>query len=246
MQSDEAAWYDEFYRQEQTKFAPWYRFSIPHLRGRLTGETRLIDLGCGQGHLLRHLAREKLLSEENLYGLDQSATALNFVKKWLPKAHVQVGDIYRLDHPKDFFHVCFLMETIEHLEEPVRALEQIRSIIVPGGLLYLSFPNFLHLPWLAVRLLSDLLNKPNWIVRQPIDKIYTVPEVIKLVKQAGFEFERGIGSNYGPPVLYPLEKPWVTNSLNTLGFWWLSFHPILIFRKPNRSISPSEHKATEK
>ena len=232
MLAKEQEWYDEFYRQEQTKFAPWYKFAIPHLRSRLTPDTKLVDLGCGQGHLLRHLAREKLVSEERLYGLDQSATALEFVKKWLPAAHAQVGDIYRLEYPKDSFQVCFFMETIEHLEEPGPALEEIKSVIAPGGLLYLSFPNFLHLPWLAVRLLSDLLNKPNWIVRQPVDKIYTVPQVIRIVKQAGFELECGIGSNYGPPVFYPLEREWVTKSLNALGLWWLSFHPILVFRKP--------------
>ena len=77
-----------------------------------------------------------------------------------------------------------------------------------------------------------IMNKPNWIVRQPVDKIYTVPQVIRIVKQAGFELECGIGSNYGPPVFYPLEREWVTKSLNALGLWWLSFHPILVFRKP--------------
>ena len=105
-------------------------------------------------------------------------------------------------------------------------------MIAPGGRLFLSFPNFLHLPWLAVRLLSDLLHKPNWIVRQPVDRIHTIFSVIRLARRAGFRFEKGIGSNYGPPVLYPLEKEWVTNGLNALGLWWLSFHPILVFRKP--------------
>ena len=233
MQTDDAAWYDEFYRQEQTQFAPWYRFSIPHLRERVTPETKLIDLGCGQGHLLRHLAKEGILAQERLYGLDQSSTALDFVRKWLPESHLQVGDIYQLDYPKEFFQVSFLMETIEHLEEPERALRGIYAIMAPAGLLYVSFPNFLHLPWLAVRLLSDLLNKPSWIVRQPIDKIYTVPQVLRLVKKVGFEFEAGIGSNYGPPILYPLEKKWLTTTLNALGLWWFSFHPILVFRKPS-------------
>jgi hypothetical protein len=79
---------------------------------------------------------------------------------------------------------------------------------------------------------ADLLNKPNWIVRQPIDKIYTVFGIIKLVELGGFKFEAGIGSNYGPPVLYPLEKEWMTNSLNALRLWRFSFHSILLFRKP--------------
>src|SRR5207249_1649600 len=125
-----------------------------------TPQTKLIELGCGQGHLLRHLVREKLMPEENVYGMDQSRTAVDFVKRSLPDAHLETADIYRLPYLKDFFQICLLMETIEHLEDPVTALEQIHSIVAPDGLLFVSFPNFLSLPWLAVRLVGDWLDKP--------------------------------------------------------------------------------------
>ena len=230
-QAKEADWYDDFYRAVQL-MGPWYYFMIPHLRSILSSHSKLVELGCGQGHILRYLVEKKIMPEENIYAIDQSKTAVDFVKKLMPQAHLSVGDIYHLEFAPDSFQACLLMETIEHLEEPMPALREILRVIAPGGLLYVSFPNFLHLPWLAVRLLSDLLNKPNWVVRQPIDKIYTVFGVIKLVKRAGFQFERGIGSNYGPPVFYPLEKEWMTNALNALGLWRFSFHPILVFRKP--------------
>ncbi len=228
---EDAAWYDEHYRKEQTQFAPWYRWLVPHLAGQLTANSRVVELGCGQGQLLRHLARENLVGADRIYGLEQSETAIEFVQRWLPGAHIQVGDIYRLPYPAEFFNVCFLMETIEHLAEPDSALDGIHKILAKDGLLYVSFPNFLHLPWLGVRLLSDLLNKPNWIVRQPIDIIYTAPQVVRIVRRRGFEFVKAIGSNYGPPIIYRFEKDWMTRGLNRLGLWWLSFHPILVFRK---------------
>jgi SAM-dependent methyltransferase len=227
----EADWYDDFYRAVQV-MGPWYYFMIPDLLTVLHARTRLLELGCGQGHILRYLAEKNVLPQHNIYAIDQSKTAVDFVKQRLPQAHLATGDIYRLEFPADFFDVCLLMETIEHLDEPVSALCQIFSVTAPDGLLYVSFPNFLHLPWLVVRLLADLLNKPNWIVRQPVDKIYTVCGVIRLVRKAGFKFERAIGSNYGPPVLYSLEREWVTRSLNAMRLWWISFHPILVFRKP--------------
>lgn len=231
-QAREAGWYDEYYRCVQV-MGPWYYFMIPDLKQRLAADSKLLELGCGQGHILRYLVEKKLAPAERLYAIDQSRTAVEFVRERLPGAHLDVGDIYRLDYPENSFHACLLMETIEHLQEPMPALAQIHRVIAPDGVLYVSFPNYLHLPWLAVRLLSDLLNKPTWIVRQPVDIIYTVPAVIRLVKRAGFEFERGIGSNYGPPVFYKLEKEWMTNGLNALRLWWLSFHPILVFRKPS-------------
>jgi len=232
MISDNASWYDEYYRKEQDQFAQWYRWLIPHLRKRLKADSKVIELGCGQGQLLRYLARERLVPPAQIYGLEQSTTAVEFVNRWLPGAHIKVGDIYNMDYPAGFFDFCFLMETIEHLNEPEKALEGIRAIIKPGGLLYVSFPHFLDLPWLGVRLLSDLLNKPQWIVRQPIDKIYTAPEVIRIVKRAGFDYLEAVGSNYGPPIFYPWEKDWMTRSFNRMGLWWLSFHPILVFRRP--------------
>ena len=185
MRAKEAAWYDEFYKNLQTGWAPWYKFSLPHLREVLTPQSKVIELGCGQGHLLRFLAAEKWLPEENIYGLDQSRVAIDFVRQAMPKAHLQTGDIYHLEYARNLFQICLLMETIEHLEDPAPALEQIYSVIAPGGLLFVSFPNFLSLPWLFARWLGDLLNKPNWLVRQPIDKIYTVFQVIKIVQRAG-------------------------------------------------------------
>ena len=232
MQANEAAWYDEFYQTEQASWAPWYKFSLPYLRQILTAETRLVELGCGQGHILRYLAQKKLLPEENIYGMDQSRTAVDFVKRALPRAHLDTGDIYRLPYPKDHFHVCLLMETIEHFEDPRPALEQIWSVLRPGGVLLISFPNYLCPCWLPFRWLVRLANKPELLVLQPIDKIYTAFGVIRLVKQAGFAFERCVGSGYGPPFFYRLERDWMTRGLNALGLWWLSFHPILIFRKP--------------
>jgi hypothetical protein len=123
------------------------------------------------------------------------------------------------------------METIEHLADPEPALQKISATIKTNGILYLSFPNYLHLPWLLVRILAEKLNKPNWIVLQPIDKIYTVFGVIKLLKKAGFASERGIGSLYWPPIIYPWEPDKMTEIFNALRLYRFSFHPILRFRK---------------
>ena len=157
----EAAWYDEFYQQVQKQMGAWYRALIPDLVSELRPESKLLELGCGQGHILRYLVLEKKIQEENIFAIDQSSAAVEFVKNLLPKAGIATGDIYRLEYPRDSFSICLLMETIEHLEEPVPALKQVFGVTAPNGLLYLSFPNFLHLPWLLVRILSEKLNRPS-------------------------------------------------------------------------------------
>lgn len=228
--AQEADWYDDFYHRLQL-MGPWYSHMLPDLVRSTNSLSSLIEFGCGQAHAFRYLVEKGLVRQDQLHAIDQSRTAVDFVRTQLPHSDIQVGDIYKLQFRDSQFDLALLMETIEHLEFPDAGLAEIRRTMMPGGLLYLSFPNFLHLPWLAVRLLSDLLNKPNWIVRQPVDKIYTVFGVIRLLKKTGFRFERAIGSNYGPPLLYRFEKEWVTKLLNRLGLWWLSFHPILVFRR---------------
>jgi 2-polyprenyl-3-methyl-5-hydroxy-6-metoxy-1,4-benzoquinol methylase len=236
MQANEAAWYDAHYQQIQTaEWVCWYKFSLPYLRSVLNSQTKLVELGCGQGPLLRYLAREKLLPEENIYGMDQSRTAVDFVKRALPSAHVDTGDIYQLPYPEGFFDVCLLMETIEHLEEPVPALKQIIGVLKPGGALLVSYPNFARPDWRIFRWLAEMLKKPQWVVLQPIDKIYRVSKAIEIVEGAGFVFDQGIGSGYGPPFFYRFEADWMTRVLNALGLWRFSFHPILVFRKPSET-----------
>jgi 2-polyprenyl-3-methyl-5-hydroxy-6-metoxy-1,4-benzoquinol methylase len=236
----DADWYDEFYKHKQIGLAPWYRFLWPELKAQVTSTTKLVELGCGQGHILRLLAQNEILPQENITGLDQSKAAVEFCAQQLPKARFLTGDIYELKElTSDTYDTCLLMETIEHLEEPARPIANVFRILKPGGLLYLSFPNYLHLPWLLVRILAEKLNHPNWIVLQPVDKIYTTFAVTRLFKDGGFDFLKGIGSNYGPPVLYPLETDGMTRFLNSLGLWCLSFHPILVFRKPTLSNKPS-------
>lgn len=234
MRANEAAWYDQHYQQVQESLGAWYAFSLPYLKTIVLPSTRLVDLGCGQGLFLRELARRQWLPEENLYGLDQSQTAVDYVRRALPKAHAAVGDIYHLEYDRNFFNVCLLMETIEHLEDPAPALKQIHTVMAPGGRLLVSYPNFPRLDWRLFRLAAEALGKPQWVVLQPIDKIYRVSQVKRIVEAAGFAFEQGIGSDYGPPYFYRWETDWMTRCLNSLGLWKFSFHPILVFRKSER------------
>ena len=232
----DAQWYDEFYKTDRHALSPWYKFLLPELARVLTPASKLVELGCGQGQILRALAERNFLPQENITGVDQSKVAIEFCAQQLPKAKFVTGDLYDLSNlPAAQFDVCLLMETIEHVEAPDQPIANIYRLLRPGGRLYVSFPNFLHLPWLLVRILSERLNRPNWIVLQPVDKIYTVFGVNRLFTKAGFHFVKGIGSNYGPPVLYRLETDGLTRLLNALGLWRLSFHPILVFTKNQHS-----------
>ncbi len=230
-QKKDIDWYDEFYKHEQTEFTPWYKQLLPELIPALSGDVKLFEPGCGQGKILRYLVENGHILPSNVYANDQSDQAVEFVTKRLPSSRVVVGDIYHLPYADNEFDIILLMETIEHLEDPVSALMQLHKVLKPGGSIYISFPNFFHLPWLMIRIAAETLNRPNWIVLQPVDKIYTTFQVIKYARTAGLKFKSIIGSCFFPPILFKYEKSWQSNLLTKLGLSHLSFHPILRFTK---------------
>jgi 2-polyprenyl-3-methyl-5-hydroxy-6-metoxy-1,4-benzoquinol methylase len=230
-EKDHVDFYNTFYKTVQQYMPSWYIFMLPELIKFIEIDSKILEIGCGQSKGLRYLVKNGYIKEGNVCGIDQSNEAINFLSKELPHAKLSTGDAYHLKFDDNSFEFILLMETIEHFEYPEVALKEIHRVLEHEGKVFISFPNFINFPWLLVRILSEKLNKPNWINLQPVDKIYTTLKVISLCKKAGLRYEKCIGSNYLPPPLYTHEKIYITKTLNKIGLNHLAFHPILVFSK---------------
>lgn len=228
-------WYNKnYYSKESGKRHQWYDMVMYDLRASVRLTDRLLEVGCGESGALRSLVRERLVPEKNIYGIDQSDKATAELKKMLPQAHIQSGDIYRLPFKDNYFDIVLMMEVIEHLANSSVALKEIKRVLKPGGLLYISFPNFSVFPWNVIRKISDSAQLPEIINKQPIDNIYTIKEVKGMVMKEEFDFLSLTGVTYLTAVLTPLESMGeytLTKTLNTLGLSGRSLHPLLKFRK---------------
>ena len=103
------------------------------------------------------------------------------------------------------FEVVFCTEVLEHLEDPVRCLRELRRVLVPGGRLVLSVPNatgfapFHRLgrlvpgAWLRGKLLP-YEHPAN--TDQPIDTCWTYDEIVALVRAGGFAIDARDGLAY--------------------------------------------------
>jgi ubiquinone/menaquinone biosynthesis C-methylase UbiE len=228
---EHADFYNNYYKTIQKNFTSWYRFMLPELERYLKKDSKLLEVGCGQSKGLRYLAEKELIKESCIFGIDQSEEAISFSEKSLPEANLSFGDAYNINFSDNTFDFVLLMEVIEHIEYPDVALKELYRVTKPNGKLFLSFPNYINLPWLIIRILAQLLNKPNWIVLQPVDKIYGTFNVISMCESTGFVYEKCIGTNYYPPIFYKYEKDGMTHFLNKIGMSHLSFHPVLVFTK---------------
>lgn len=117
-------------------------------RLRLPG--RLLDVGCGAGHFL-------VVAESRGWratGLEVSGSGVEILAELKRERgwgfEILGEDLLKADLPASSFTAVTLFEVLEHLADPVANLEKIHRLLEPGGLLYLTTPNFDSLPRYAL------------------------------------------------------------------------------------------------
>jgi len=127
------------YRTALEATTKWYAGLI-RLTGRyLPRQGRHLDAGCGHGAFVRLMLRRGLDS----YGVDASDWVIAEAKALAPDLaeRVAVADVESsLGFPGSFELVSSL-EVVEHLQDPVAAIELMAASIASGGRLLLSTPN---------------------------------------------------------------------------------------------------------
>lgn len=137
---------------------------------------RILDVGCGTGGNL------KLLSQfGDAEGVDISPDALAFCRvRGLNK--VKLGAAEDLPYDDGTFDLVTALDVVEHLDDDVAGLREMRRILRPGGRILIFVPTFM---WL-------------WGVQDDIShhrRRYRLPELRRAVTQAGFEVERTTYAN---------------------------------------------------
>ena len=112
------------------------------------------DIGCGPGQILGQLADRR--PDLRLTGIDGDDECLRRARERCPNARVVKADIEQLgvDVPVgDRFQVLISSHALEHLADPVRALNRWRQLLTPGGKIVLAVPNSLQ-PLMMARALA--------------------------------------------------------------------------------------------
>jgi len=101
---------------------------------------RVIDVGCGTGHLLAAILR-RVPAVESLVGVDYAAAAIERLKEVVPQARGYVSSVYDLDLGDEPFDLVVCTEVLEHLDRPADALESLRRLCAPGGRIVVTVPD---------------------------------------------------------------------------------------------------------
>jgi glycosyltransferase involved in cell wall biosynthesis/SAM-dependent methyltransferase len=109
-------------------------------RVRTTDQTiRFLDVGCFEGDLLEKL---KDRTKWKLFGLEANANAVQIARSKGHSVWQATAEDAPLVVPEDSsFDVIFLGQTMEHLDDPLIALNRLRGLLSPGGIIVLTVPN---------------------------------------------------------------------------------------------------------
>jgi SAM-dependent methyltransferase len=106
------------------------------------GGRRVLDMACGEGYGSDALARVA----RSVVGLDANPEAYEHARLRYRRANLSFerGMVENFGRPGAYDAVVFL-QTIEHVFDPVAVLGHLRSLLTPGGVVYVSTPNVLTL-----------------------------------------------------------------------------------------------------
>jgi ubiquinone/menaquinone biosynthesis C-methylase UbiE len=98
---------------------------------------RVLDIGCGLGHLLGFLS-----DRYEVYGGDVNQWALEEAQKNVPQGHFSEVDAENLSQfPDGHFNIVVAKHVVEHLKNPEKAVSEMGRVLASGGLLVLGTPN---------------------------------------------------------------------------------------------------------
>jgi SAM-dependent methyltransferase len=95
--------------------------------------TRWLDYGCGMGGLVEFVQAQGVGQAS---GFDQGWCLSHLAERGIP--HLSADEV---GSPSQLFDIVTAIEMIEHTPDPVGELTKIRSLLRPGGLLFLTTGN---------------------------------------------------------------------------------------------------------
>ncbi|MFH1635576.1 MAG: class I SAM-dependent methyltransferase [Chloroflexota bacterium] len=102
--------------------------------------TRLLEIGCGLGHLSGQLE-----DSFDTYAIDVNAWAIQQAPQVAPATRFNLASAEDLPFARDSFGVIIIKHVVEHLPRPEQAIRELGRILAPGGVLILSAPNLASL-----------------------------------------------------------------------------------------------------
>lgn len=190
----------------KTRWNIWDEFNI--FKKYIKEGDKIIDVGCGNGRLMELFKGENI----NYTGVDISDQLINLAREKYPDNNFTIADNLNLPFSDNNFDKVFsiaVLHTIPSNELREKAVAELKRILKPGGLLFITvwdvwrkdtFPKFLKYYFLKLIGKSKLDFKDAFIPWADKTKRYyhffTKKELVTLTEKADFgTIEKGVAYN---------------------------------------------------
>lgn len=102
----------------------------------LPAHARILDAGCGSGRNMVELARFGAVT-----GVELSDTSVELARA-RNAGEVVEGSVLEMPFAEDSFDLAVSLDVIEHLEDDLGALRELRRTVAPGGQLLVTVPAY--------------------------------------------------------------------------------------------------------
>jgi glycosyltransferase involved in cell wall biosynthesis/2-polyprenyl-3-methyl-5-hydroxy-6-metoxy-1,4-benzoquinol methylase len=128
-----------------TRFKGVRQYFIQHCHQTTNISPNVLDYGCAHGHYTMPLA--KMFPKGAFTGVDISSRAVAAANKWAERDQLHNAEFVELqstplsDQFPDKFDIIIAGEVLEHVIDPWKLLDELRSVLTPGGCIILTTPN---------------------------------------------------------------------------------------------------------
>lgn len=108
-------------------------YLIPYIRP----DHHVLDVGCGPGSITVDLAKH--IPNGHVTGIEYVPDPLDGARQLAVAENVtnvtfQVGDIHDIPFPDNTFDIVHVHQVLQHISDPVRALQEMRRVVKQGGI----------------------------------------------------------------------------------------------------------------
>lgn len=206
----------------------WHRFVKKQLEPENLAGMTVLEIGCGRGGLSNYIAGLEH-PPNKIIACDYSADALEIAKVRFSNQKAitwKKEDIQALSFPANTFDRIVSCETIEHVPHPAKAIQELHRVLKPGGVLYLTCPNYFNFfgLWCIYR---SVIGKP-YTEGQPYVNYLLLPKLLRWIRLSGFRIVNYYTSN----LVFPVGAHWHFFEERTPALLrWLGFRTYFTLEK---------------
>lgn len=162
--------------------------SAGYLEPYLTAGTSLLDVGCGPGTITAEFA-ERVAPHGAVLGIDRSPEVIERAATQFADSAASFAtmDLYALEIDDDSYDIAHAHQVLQHVSDPVAALEEMRRVVRPGGIVAVRDADYAAMHWAPA---SPLLDRWQHVYRQVARSNDAEPDagrhLIRWAREAGF------------------------------------------------------------